>query len=811
MLHHVSNALWKLSPMNHGLPRSRPGLRAVAAAAVAVCSLTYQPAWALALGKVTVVSRLGEPLRAEVDLPSITEDEAASLQVRAAGLEAHRSANMELGATTSELRFELQRKPDGRMFILIRGPRPLNDPFVEILLQADWSGGRLVRGYTLLIDPPTTRSRPVQSSAVSTPVASPQATSKSIETNKTSTPSPVERGVGTATVRPGDTTSQVAERHLPEGVTRDQMMLGLLKANPNAFYENNVNRLKAGSVLKLPPSTELTTISPEQARGLMAAQNREFNEYRRALASSAVASAPDAAPRQASGPVQTEAPVATPTAPAQDKLELSKAEMPSAEQPPADASQQPTTDTADSAQQLAQAMARIEQLTRDIETLKQQKAATAPAETPPSSASAIMRSLLDQPLLPALGAALVALLGWLGWRLKTRQTSLHGLVGDSSLFGTAKGQSVDTRAEAPVSSMLYSPSQLDAGGDVDPIAEADVYLAYGRDGQAEEILVDALLQQPDRIPVRLKLLDIYAQRKDPVAYGQAAAELSPMMAHASSDWQHVCSVGRTLDPENPLYQDAASRLTSKTASATAVMASKLPAETVSSPPPPEVPTLTPPAAPAVMEPLPPISAPPATAASAAPLEFELPSVPPAPAPTPAPEAPQPAAADMSLDFDLSQFGKPAASPAQAPAATPAVRETNTSMDFDLDLESLAAAPAPQASAPAALPEDIRSLSLDLDLGDQPTGASTARSAPDSTVKAGPSTSEIDFDLDLTDATGTDDEALASHNPLEIKLSLAKEFAALGDLPGARALVQTVIDQSEGELQQRARDLLAQRS
>lgn len=793
--------------MNHGLPRSRPGLKAVAAAAVAVCSLTYQPAWALALGKVTVVSRLGEPLRAEVDLPSITEDEAASLQVRAAGVEAHRAANIEMGAATSELRFELQRKPDGRMFILIRGPRPLNDPFVEILLQADWSGGRLVRGYTLLIDPPTTRSRPVQNSTVSAPVPSSQPASKATETTQPSTPGPAERGVGTATVRPGDTTSQVAERHLPEGVTRDQMMLGLLKANPNAFYDNNVNRLKAGSVLKLPPSTELTTISPEQARGLMAAQNREFNEYRRALASSAVASAPDAAPRQASGPVQTEAPVATPTAPAQDKLELSKAEMPSTEQPPADAGQQPTTDTADSEQQLAQAMARIEQLTRDIEALKQQKAASAPAEPPPSSASAIMRLLLDQPLLPALGAALVALLGWLGWRLKARQAGLHGVAGDSSLFGSAKGQSVDTRAEAPVSSMLYSPSQLEAGGDVDPIAEADVYLAYGRDGQAEEILVDALLQQPDRIPVRLKLLDIYAQRKDPVAYGQAAAELSPMMAHASSDWQHVCSVGRTLDPENPLYQDAASRLTSKTVAATAVMATKLPPETVSSPPPPAAPTAPLPAAPAVMEPLPPISAPPAPAASAAPLEYELPSA--TPAPAPAPEAPQPAAADMTLDFDLSQFGKPAASPGQAPAATPAVPKTSTSMDFDLDLESLAAAPAPPASAPAALPEDIQSLSLDLDLGSEQTGVSTTPTTPTSTVKASPSASEIDFDLDLTGATDTDDEALASHNPLEIKLSLAKEFAALGDLPGARALVQTVIDQSEGELQQRARDLLAQ--
>lgn len=86
---------------------------------------------------------------------------------------------------------------------------------------------------------------------------------------------------------------------------------------------------------------------------------------------------------------------------------------------------------------------------------------------------------------------------------------------------------MDTDDEAPVSSMMYSPSQLDAGGDVDPVAEADVYLAYGRDQQAEEILLEALRLHPDRLPVRLKLLEIYAQRPDAARFEAAARAGTP--------------------------------------------------------------------------------------------------------------------------------------------------------------------------------------------------------------------------------------------------------------------------------------------
>lgn len=86
---------------------------------------------------------------------------------------------------------------------------------------------------------------------------------------------------------------------------------------------------------------------------------------------------------------------------------------------------------------------------------------------------------------------------------------------DLAFSGGSGGQEVDTGDSLTTgSSMVYSPSQLDAVDDVDPVAEADVYLAYGRDLQAEEILKDALRTQPQRVAIHQKLLDIYAKRRD---------------------------------------------------------------------------------------------------------------------------------------------------------------------------------------------------------------------------------------------------------------------------------------------------------
>lgn len=105
------------------------------------------------------------------------------------------------------------------------------------------------------------------------------------------------------------------------------------------------------------------------------------------------------------------------------------------------------------------------------------------------------------------------------------------------------------------SNFVPSVSQLDTN-EVDPVAEADAYIAYGRDKQAEEILLDALRSHPQRHILRVKLLEIHAGRQDKKKFATLATELQSMTKAKGAEWEQAMRIGRILDPDNPLYSAA---------------------------------------------------------------------------------------------------------------------------------------------------------------------------------------------------------------------------------------------------------------
>ena len=102
--------------------------------------------------------------------------------------------------------------------------------------------------------------------------------------------------------------------------------------------------------------------------------------------------------------------------------------------------------------------------------------------------------------------------------------------------------------------MTYSLSQLDAIGDVDPVAEADVYLAYGRDLQAEEILKEAMRSNPERLAIRTKLLEVYAKRRDIKGFELLATQLFALTRGEGDDWAKAQELGSQIDPDNAMYR-----------------------------------------------------------------------------------------------------------------------------------------------------------------------------------------------------------------------------------------------------------------
>lgn len=836
------------SPMaQRPLARQRWALSAVAGAVVLASGLLASNSWALSLGRASVQSSLGEPLRIDIDLPSITPEEAASLQAGVGSPDAFRTAGMEYSAVASSVQVTLQRRADGRYVLRLNSDRTISEPFLDLVLEASSSSGRIVRGYTMLFDPPNLRATapaplvpaaggPTAAtlgnpSAPPPPVVATPSGGAAAGSGRTApTPRPSAASApktdGTTTdkqvaVRPGDTAGRIAQVYKPEGVSLDQMLLAMLRNNPNAFVGSNINRMKAGVVLDMPTESAASEVAPAEASRQIAAQSRDFNAFRRRLAGAAPTGEGATAGRAASGAVQAEVKdKAAATTP--DKLTLSKGA----------ATGNQAEDKIAKSRQTQEADTRVAELSRNIDELNKlgaaassatpatpaptpepapapapspapepapapspepaaapAPAAAAPSPVPPpaaapteTAAEGLWASLTGHPwALPAAGGVAALLAGLALVRLRRNRATntdgnsfLESKDQGETFFDATGGQSVDTSEDgAPASSMMYSPSQLDAA-EVDPIAEADVYLAYGRDKQAEEILLEALRLNPQRVALHLKMLDIHKLRGDKQAFEGTATEILSLTQGVDDDWEQARAMGYTLDPDNPLYQPAGGSVATPPsvpvpdvgAQATDIdLDLNLPPLTTDAGPLPEADPMEGPVSEPPLEP------------TALDFDLDLSTEPVAAAPAPEP----PASDDLGLDFDLDLPTEETPPPAPAAADTPtAISDLN--LDFDLDLGQT-------AEHTPATDADLATITLDL-----PSDTPAAATEPDTDF------TELS-ELEVTEASGDAD-------PLETKLSLAKEFQAIGDVEGARSLAEEVQAEATGELQSRATAFLA---
>ncbi|WP_354003788.1 FimV/HubP family polar landmark protein [Ramlibacter aurantiacus] len=876
-----------------------------AALLMGVCAGEAQ---ALALGRVVVHSALGEPLRVDIDVPQVTEQERETLRTEMAAPDAFRAAGLEYHPSLAGARVSLQRRPDGSHFIRVATERPVNEPYVELMVDARWSSGHIVRDFTLLLDPPQVRraaptmapqvaAAPRTTTAVPAPsTTAPRAASAEPAGAATSAPAgggalrPPEAGAPPRVeVQRGETAGRIAERYRPQTVSLDQMLVALLKGNPAAFDEGNVNRLKAGAVLELPSAAAAASITPAQARQTLVAQSRDFNEYRRQLAQ-ATANAPavGTAGRTASGRLEAEVQEKAQVAPRPDRLTLSKGSVQGQRGAEEQIAQERSAQ--DAAARLAELNRNLAELNRLTATAAQATptrtgpvsssaapaapaaaaasattgtagaapdggstglplsaqpapapAATAtpdsaptPAPQPPAAAEADwLQEMFDNPLLPAAaGGAAALLLGLVLYRARRRRQKashvdssfLESRLQPDSFFGASGGQRIDTAEnnQTSASSMVYSPSQLDAAGDVDPVAEADVYLAYGRDLQAEEILKEALRINPQRVAIHAKLLEIHAKRGEAKPFEAIAREAHALTQGVGTEWRQISAMGRELDPANPLYRSADGRGAGAAAIAGGgTAAGLLGTRYVTTDEADEAVELD--------------SGPPSG------LDLDLDFLESQPTTTSAGTAPRPVALDaprpVALDAPqeaTAVLERPAPETPQAlleevppvaePAVLPALAESVPGIELPgLDLEPLSALeldaqpavasaavaePAPAEVAAAEAPSaglepltfDFGDLSLDLD-SVLPTASPTIEpvvqaAQPDDSLAA------LEPLPSLASSSEGDADALIT------KFSLAEEFLAIGDSDGARSLAEEVLAEASGELKAKVQRFIA---
>jgi pilus assembly protein FimV len=901
---------------------------AILAAALALAAPLV--AHSAGLGKLTVLSPLGQPLNAEIEIVALRPGEEDTLVARIAPADAFAAAGIEPGSALTGMRFAVERR-DGQRILKVTTPQAINEPFVEMLVELQWSSGRLVREYTFLLDPPEYKardaiaaapapmpakpaapaadaprppaleSRPLEpaapSAAVVTPTPEPAASAAPpVEVVKEPMKEPAKEPAQepakedakpedakpdeakaqeakaaaeakTHETKQGDTLGKIARENLPPGITLNQMLIAIYRANPDAFIRENVNLVRAGRILNIPSAEDIGAVSVDDANALVRSHMSEFREYRSRLA--AVPATADAAPgqRDSAGRIETK-PEAPKPAAGQDQVRLSKVDP----QKPGAAQAARGDDLVARERALREAQSRIQDLEKTVTDLQkmleirnqqlaemQKKAGEKPAATPPAKPApapakpaadapkpapaptptptptptpapvakapekpaaeapkpaaeapkpaapaapvtpaakpepaptakpkpaspppmppepSLLDEFLDNPLaLAALGGVVLFLGGYFAWawrKKKAAQAKFQTSVIGAAAAGAAAGASISEPtlggatppAAAPAASQ---PPAAMAAEEVDPIAEADVYMAYGRDAQAEEILKEALQKDSSRVPVHAKLLEIYAKRGDPKAFEQSALKLKGLTNGEGPDWEKAAALGRSIDPQNGLY-----------AGAGGVAAAAAP-----EPPP---------------------------AAAAPTLDFDIGGAGQASASAPdltLDAAPKPGAHAGGLDFDVS--GAAAQTKEEVSAertmVVPSTKAEDSGLDFNLDLGAPAEKPA-EASAPApSAPAEDPGLTFDLniDLG----GDKNTEPAPSAAPAADLST--ISLDLGAADvsapASGTDPK----WQEIATKLDLAKAYEEMGDKNGARELLNEVMKDGDAAQKGQAEQLLA---
>lgn len=727
-----------------------------------------------------------------------------------------------------------------------------------------------------------------------------------------------------------------------DAVSLDQMLLAMYRNNPNAFIGGNINRLRTGSVLKVPSQADAQKVSPREARREVVAQTSGFAGYRNRLATAAEANAAtdtDSA-RQQSGSVSARVQdQATPAASGRDELRLSKAdrtgkanaaardeelvakeralkdmesrvaqleknlsdmqrlvELKNAELAKAASAAKPAagaapataapavaaanapapaaaaaSSTSAPAQQAAQAVATAPAETAPAAPAASataaaasapvatasapQAAASAPvaaasapaavpkkapvvvAPQPPIAEESFFSSLLGNPMALGLGGVVVALLGGLAVyrRRQQKPEQAHGfqdsllsqestvMAGANSLFGAAGGQSVDT-SQHSVFGADFRIGGSNESNEVDPIAEADVYIAYGRDVQAEEILREALEQHPDRQAIRLKLMEIYANRQDAHGFQTIAEEMLAQVGAASPEWAEAAAMGRKFDPANPLYltvqgdghhpgaeapvehshAGAAAAGAAALAGVGAVAAAEAFKPTVTG----ETTrrgddwtTLSPDLDP---------SAPSTKAPQLADLDLPLESF-----PAPAAGDPITASADAAEVFkphaepevDLPQFNAHAGEAYQPVSAPPMHMDLS---DLSLDLNPTPPATDAAPAAPAAVAEEsLPAWAQPADLSQAPMHFDAdPHHAEHEHVANDEPQSAIRLDTNLPH-TLSGEHGADGVRDLQIKFDLAKAYIEIGDKEGARELLQEVLDLGDPSFHAEAQALMRQ--
>jgi pilus assembly protein FimV len=701
---------------------------------------------------------------------------------------------------------------------------------------------------------------------------------------------PPQPAGGTVLVEKGDTLGKIADEVKPAEVSLERMLVAMYRANAKKFDGKNMNRIRAGKILRMPESTEIAKVTQAAAVREIRAQVADWQDYRQKLAA-AQSAAPEQAPKQeAAGKISTavaeKAPAVKETS--KEVLRLSKGEalgdkVAGGAQSKQDKQAQKIDDATAHSKQVQEEqkkIAALEGLSKDVNKLVELKAqlpVSAPAAANKVAASApvpvkrmlaasavpvtpvandsfdivsMLESVMADPMMLGLAAIVILGIGGLAYfkfgrgkfKLPQKKTAKKNepAVGEATgSWRTPVAPSPDTgdftnTAATNAAAPMSVAAALD---DVDPISEADLFLNFGRDVQAEEILKDALSKTPGNVQIKLKLLSIYANRKDVKSFSRYAQEVKD--SGDAGAWERAAVMGRDVDPDNPNYGGAKGEVRNRerpkaevdfdlgldkaAAAASSVAAKDFKMDFDLTGSQPEVKEGSVAVSASFTQASKPTADVDATsilsrsdlqaAQAASPMDFDISGI--------LPGEVKSIADTTSMDFDLSgsnlEMTKDKAQPAamdfdlsgsgfEVPAAAaPAIDPGSSAMNFnDLVFEIPGSETKPVEQKTLAAADDGLAFSIDF-----PTSSLDA--TPASSNKLDIDFGSININLDDGDmAQHAGDEGKDEHwHEVATKLDLAKAYQEMGDADGAREILEEVMRDGDNTQRESAEKLMQQ--
>lgn len=576
----------------------------------------------LGIGDIKLLSSLNQNLNAVISLVESAGEKASDIKVHLASPDKFDEAGVPWTPFLSKIKFTTVVSANGSVVIRLSSDVAVKEPFLDFLLEVSWPKGSLYREFTVLVDPPDAYKQ------TTVPIA---ARSESYETEQGIFPvHPVlkrqQTGTGKSSggareygpIEKNDTLWKIAERAGRwDGVSVEQMMIALYEENPRAFYQENMNALLIGKILKIPDRKAALKFSRNQA---LAELNRQTNAWKNRLTKTPIETAnvnkADAskkltllAPAEAAIPEKAE-----PTAVNEQintiRTGLDKLPAPSETEGNEVGVATPVDDAlqakvADLEKQLAMMQQIIASKDQQLAVMQHQLQAkpvnqepviqAAPGQVNIESAAAQQKpakAVVKSTIKPeseaeggwdsyyvwvaGVGMGTLILLGWVWWRKQKldQETEIQTPFDASNIYKSegnsspslAKNSVADDADGTDESSFLGEISSTDVDlfdtdqNEIDPVSEADVYLAYGRYQQAEELMRDALKDQPDREDCKLKLLEIIYSRKDKHAFEAYVSELAETGKKDDIEfWAKVTQMGRDICPDSILFASGVDR------------------------------------------------------------------------------------------------------------------------------------------------------------------------------------------------------------------------------------------------------------